>query len=68
MNLARLTDSQRAEIERDKQRWFKAWRLIRTQNPRWIRDWLKHLNDDSDRDDWRRRLNTINRCQPSRKR
>ena len=61
MNLATMPDSQRAEIERDKQRWHKAWQMIRTMRPPEIRAWLARIDNDTERDDWRRRLNTINR-------
>ncbi len=66
MNLATMPDSQRAEIERDKQRWHKAWQMIRTMRPPEIRAWLAGIDNDTERDDWRRRLNAIkNKARPS---
>lgn len=59
MNLANMSGSQRAEMEMDKQRWHKAWRMIRTMRPPEIRAWLAKIDDESERNDWRRRLNTI---------
>lgn len=61
MNLATLPNSQRAEIERNRQRWFKASQMIRNMRPPEIRAWLAHIDDEAERDDWRNRLNTINR-------
>lgn len=66
MNLAGLSREQRAKIERDKRRWFMARQMIRDKRPQEIRAWLARIEDEAERDDWRRRLNTINRQRPSR--
>jgi|GEM_PF-1128993 len=67
MNLAALPRDQRAEIERDKQRWFRARQMIRDKRPPEIRAWLARIEDKAERDDWRRRLNTIkNRKKPKK--
>lgn len=61
MNLANLPNNERAGIERDKQRWFKARQMIQNKRPPEIRAWLARIEDEAERDDWRHRLNTINR-------
>jgi len=67
MNLAAMPNGQRAETERDKQRWFRAWQMIRTKRPPEIRAWLARIEDEAERDDWRCRLNTIkNRKKPKK--
>lgn len=64
MNLAQLPDSQRAEIERDKQRWLKAWRLTMRSRPAEIRAWLQRVESEDEKNDWRRRLNALRHRSP----
>lgn len=58
-NVARLPAEIRADIERDKKRWYEAWLIIRNRHPQWIRQWLSSIEDQDDKDDWRHRLNTL---------
>ncbi len=59
-NLALLPQSERDAIERDKQLWFKAYKLLKTRNRQLITKYLDDLEDD-DRKDMARRLNTMKR-------
>lgn len=59
MNLAELPDEQRKAIEEDKQRWLKAWRMVRKMEPQAIRNWLAGLQDQEYRKDMARRLNRV---------
>lgn len=60
-NLALLSPERRAAIERDKQRWFRAWKMYRTWDHRELRLWLDVIDEEPVREDWRRRLNAIRR-------
>ena len=60
-NLAGQSAETRADIEREKKRWQKAWLMVRNRHPQWIRHWLTTIEDKDDRDDWRHRLNTLRR-------
>ena len=58
MNLCLLTKDEQLEIERDKQQWFKAHKMLNSKNTYEIRQYLTTLDDD-EREDFRRRLNKI---------
>ncbi len=64
MNLATLPPGRRADIERDKQRWFRAWQITMNRTPAEIRVWLKEMGDENERNDWRRRLNAMRHRSP----
>lgn len=58
-NLAVLPADIRTDIERDKDRWHRAWVMTRNRHPQWIREWLATIEDENEKDDWRYRLNTL---------
>lgn len=64
MNLAERPEAIRAEIEQDKQRWFRAWRITQSKRPAEIRVWLSQIGDEDERNDWRRRLNALRHRSP----
>lgn len=64
MNLAERPAAIRAEIEQDKQRWFRAWRITQSKRPAEIRVWLSQIDDEDERNDWRRRLNALRHRSP----
>ncbi len=66
-NMALMTADQREAIQEDKQRWYKAHRMIRDVEPLNIRSWLSGLFDLEYRRDMARRLNTIKDKSKSRK-
>lgn len=45
-------------VERDKQLWFTAWKKLRNESRPAVNAWLSRL-PENDREDMRRRLNTI---------
>lgn len=63
-NLAELTADERADIERDKQRWHQALNITLSRRPAQIRQWLATINDTEEKEDWRQRLNTLRRQSP----
>jgi hypothetical protein len=58
-NLASQSAEVRADIEHEKKRWHEAWLMVRNRHPQWIRHWLTTIEDQSEKDDWRHRLNTL---------
>ena len=58
MKDAKGNDLDPDEVERDKQRWFTAWKKLRHEPREAIKTWLASMPED-DREDMRRRLNTI---------
>lgn len=58
-NLSNLTPEQRAAIEEDKQRWFKAHQLLKGSKPVEIRRWITEQANDDYRADMKRRLNVM---------
>lgn len=59
MNLCKLTDLEQQAIEDDKARWLTAHNLIRLKPRGVIREWLKSIECDLERDDFKRRLNSL---------
>lgn len=58
-NLAGLTKLERDAIEDDKQRWFKAYKMVRDM-PMWkIKEYLAGLECEIEQIDMRNRLNTV---------
>lgn len=64
MNLAERPQAIRAEIEQDKQRWFRAWQMTQGKRPAEIRVWLSRIDDEEEKNDWRRRLNAMRHRSP----
>lgn len=65
-NLAKLPADERADIERDKQRWHQALSITLSRRPGQIRQWLETINDDEEKEDWRQRLNALRHKSPFR--
>lgn len=58
-NIAQLPPEQRQAIELDKQRWFEANQLTNSKRPDEIRALLARMEEGDEKEDLRRRLNTI---------
>ena len=56
-NLADLPQLERDAIEDDKQRWFKAYKMVRELQMWQVKDYLSRLDCEIEQADMRRRLN-----------
>lgn len=54
-----------AEMDKDKQRWWKARQLLDTQTGPQIQKWLFEQADEEYREDMRRRLNEMHKNRKS---
>ena len=56
-NLCDLPDEQRQAIETDKQRWFKAYQMVRQHHINEIKAYIESIADNAEREDMRCKLN-----------
>ncbi len=56
-NLCDLPVEQQQAIETDKERWFKAYKMVRQRHINEIKAYIESIADDAEREDMRFKLN-----------
>lgn len=57
MNLAKLPQAERDEIEKDRKLWHEAYKLVKYEPRLNVKRWLSQLSDEEYRENMRYRLN-----------